>query len=342
MAFFPRLRRAPSLQYLNQRNYSHLRPLASSQISANDLKFQKLQLMTTRQLSMDSFLKQDSVTQYVLDSIVDSKLSWWLAEKLLWVHDGLGVPWWTVIIMASMSRFIFVLPTQAYSQKVIARRKMAYTEMEEKIPKLKNKVNNIGKQNQWSFTKTRARFHVEQAKLKRSLIIKHNCANMKIFAPLYLQMPIFLSFNAALRKISNGDELMMTEGPPLMTNLTLPVETWILPIFVGSIYWLSLQVNASQVHNISAVTMSSGVLSRQKFMRYFIHSLILVMVFLCGQVESGLALFWAGSATSALASNLLLISPRVLSLLRIPRFPGDPKHPYRTFADYLATKLKLK
>ena len=154
-------------------------------------------------------------------------------------------------------------------------------------------------------------------------------------------MPIFISFNAAIRKIKNGDELMMSEGPILMTNLTLPVETWILPIFIGSMYWLSMQVNLSQVINVSAVSLGTRI-TKMKPVKYFLNGVILLMVYISGQVESGITLFWAGSATIALMSNLILLSPRVLRMLKIPKFQDDPKEPYKMYFDYLAKKFKLK
>ena len=323
-----------------QRHYSGLRPLSVVICKSVDNNYSPRKMTITRNFSIKSLTEQDGVTKYVLEAIMDSKFTWQLAEKMVWVHDGLDLPWWSVIILASISSLLVVFPLLAYSQKVIARRKLAYLEVEKEMPELKYRATQLSRQKKLSFDETRSNFQLERLKLVQKTIIKYNCANLKIFAPAYVQLPFFLSFNAAIRKVSNGDELMMTEGPMFMTNLTLPVETWILPLFVGSLFWLSLQVNLSQKSKTQAVT---GLKSKLTpiIVRHFVNGLILLMVYLCGQVESGLALYWASSAASAYASNLVLISPRVLRQLRIPRFEDDPKHPYRTYGQFLARKFKL-
>ena len=321
-----------------QRQYSGLRPL--SVVMCNSAVNLQSSRQMKRHFSIKSLTEQDRVTEYVLNSIMDSSLTWKIAEKMVLVHDGLGIPWWSVIILASITSRLIVFPLLAYSQKVIARRKLAYLECEKLMPELKSTTTKLSKRKSLSFDQTRKEFHIERVKLVQKTIIKYNCSNMKIFAPGYVQLPFFLCFNSAIRKIRNGDELMMTEGPIFMTNLTVPVETWILPMFVGSLFWLSMQVNLSQTSRVEAVTNNNNWL-RGKVVRTFTNALILLMVYLCGQVESGLALYWASSAATALASNLVLLSPRMLRLLRIPRFENDPKHPYKTYGQFVAQKLKL-
>ena len=327
-------------RFNQQRDYSGLRPLPVVICKSVDNNYNPRKRTIERNFSIKSLTEQDGVTKYMLEAIMDSKFTWMLAEKMVWVHDGLGLPWWSVIILASISSRLVVFPLLVYSQKVIARRKLAYLEVEKEMPQVKYSTTQLSRQKKLSFDETRRTFHLERIKLVQKTIIKYNCANLKIFAPAYVQLPFFLSFNAAIRKVSNGDELMMTEGPMFMTNLTLPVETWILPLFVGSLFWLSLQVNLSQASKMQAMT-SLNSNRTQTIVRYFVNGLILVMVYFCGQVESGLALYWASSAASAYASNLVLISPRVLRQLGIPRFENDPKHPYRTYGQFLAQKFKL-
>ena len=127
----------------------------------------------TRNFSIKSLTEQDGVTKYVLEAIMDSKFTWQLAEKMVWVHDGLDLPWWSVIILASISSRLVVFPLLAYSQKVIARRKLAYLEVEKEMPELKYRATQLSRQKKLSFDETRSNFQLERLKLVQKTIIKY-------------------------------------------------------------------------------------------------------------------------------------------------------------------------
>ena len=47
------------------------------------------------------------------------------------------------------------------------------------------------------------------------------------------------------------------------------------------------------------------------FLMFFTNGMILFLVYISTQAHSGIALYWASSAAVGLASNLILVSPKV-------------------------------
>jgi membrane protein insertase Oxa1/YidC/SpoIIIJ len=62
------------------------------------------------------------------------------------------------------------------------------------------------------------------------------------------------------------------------------------------------------------------------------------MAFLSSQGPSAVALYWMMSGFSAVAVNLILMSPKMRRFVRIPKLDTESQHPYKQ----LASNFKLR
>jgi len=112
-----------------------------------------------------------------------------------------------------------------------------------------------------------------------------------------------------------------------MPDLTLPVETLAMPFLLGSLWFLSLELNYNQGKRIKPEGKTAKAF--QFIFKTGSRALILWIVYLSTKVESGVTLYWVSSASVGLLSNLILMSPKFRSSVGIMRFDGDPDKPYK-------------
>ena len=85
----------------------------------------------------------------------------------------------------------------------------------------------------------------------------------------------------------------------------------------------------------------------RKMMRNLNYVLAAWMFYLSCKFESGMALFWIGTNTGALATSLLLMNPKVKRYFRIKAFKGEARRPYynlynNTVADLISNVKSMK
>ena len=112
-----------------------------------------------------------------------------------------------------------------------------------------------------------------------------------------------------------------------MPDLTLPVETLTMPILLGSLWFLSMKVFDNQNKRIEIQGKSAKVF--EVMGKIVTRGLILWIVYLSTKVEFGVTLYWVGSASVGLISNLILMSPKFRNSVGIMRFDKDPDKPYQ-------------
>lgn len=74
----------------------------------------------------------------------------------------------------------------------------------------------------------------------------------------------------------------------------------------------------------------------QKYGQYFFRGISILMVPIAAFVPSGLALYWVTSSTFGLLQNLIILSPKVRRIARIPKVDSEHEHPYK----YLLCKIR--
>lgn len=74
----------------------------------------------------------------------------------------------------------------------------------------------------------------------------------------------------------------------------------------------------------------------QKYGQYFFRTISIIMVPIAAFVPAGLSLYWVSSSTFGLVQNLLILSPKVRRIARIPKVNSEHERPYK----HLFEKIK--
>ena len=328
------------------RNFSHLQKVSSTILTKKDFCQHH---QDHNQIQIRNLSAFQSYVQFINDSmtkLADSDLTVWLSDQVIYFHEISGLPWWVVILSTSIAMRGFLLfPTQIFAERTLSRRVLAYLEMNnETIPALKTQLNAIARaQNDKNFEFYKKQFEAMRIQLYRETIAKYNCSVIKIFLPQYCQIPVFLSSTMALRRLSSKPELLdvklqlLNGGPFLMPDLTVPVDTLVLPIFLGTLFWLGMEVNLNK--NKPQLVRESKNRILPKILINTGRGLILLMVYFSTKVESSIVLYWTGSAAVGLISNLVIMSPKLRRAVGIRKTPADEEHPYKVLYDNMISKI---
>ena len=307
----------------------HLDKFSATSISDRDMilqnQMQPLQMMVPkREFSYQEYLETiNSGVKY----LSDSKLTTMFMDQYVTLHEFTGMPWWAIILGTSIFyRGILMFPAQIFTQHVIVRRKLAIEELETKtIPALKRVVTAKAKKNLWTFDQTKRHFKEKEIQLIEFTNVKYNCVRKKMYLPQYIQMPVWMSMTMAWYKLICSSEYrsdFLTQGPILMSDLISAPSSLFLPLCIGLLFVSSIQVNLL-LHRIEKQSIYG------RFMLGFSYGFVSLLVFMSTLLPNGLALYFAGNGVAALASNLILVSPRAKTLFRIKSFPDDPEKPYK-------------
>ncbi|XP_039921741.1 cytochrome c oxidase assembly protein COX18, mitochondrial [Hirundo rustica] len=172
------------------------------------------------------------------------------------------------------------------------------------------------------------------------LYVRDNCHPFKATLLLWVQIPMWVCVSLALRNCSVGalgsavQEQFSSGGALWFPDLTAPDSTWILPVSLGLVNLLVVEIFASQ---------KKMPISRfQKLVTNFFRTMSVVMIPIAAAVPSSMALYWLSSSLVGLSHNLLLRSPTFRRLCCIPRTKSDSDTPYRDIVAALATKYSFK
>ncbi|XP_014384961.1 PREDICTED: mitochondrial inner membrane protein COX18 [Myotis brandtii] len=129
-------------------------------------------------------------------------------------------------------------------------------------------------------------------------------------------------------------EQLATGGVLWFPDLTALDSTWILPICIGAINLIIVEIVALQKSRMSRF--QTGV-------TYFVRGISVLMIPIAATVPSSLVLYWLCSSFMGLSQNLLLRSPRFRQFCRIPLTKGDSDTPYKDlFAAFYAKYISRK
>lgn len=174
------------------------------------------------------------------------------------------------------------------------------------------------------------------------LYVRDNCHPFKASLLMWIQIPVWVFVSVALRNCSVGaadsevlavQEQLSTGGTLWFTDLTIPDTTWILPVSLGLLNLLIVEIFALRKLELSRF---------QKYVTNFIRGLSILMVPIAATVPSSMALYWLFSSFMGLSHNLLLRSPTFRRLCRIPRTKSDSDTPYRDIVSAFYTKYFFK
>ncbi|XP_056423920.1 cytochrome c oxidase assembly protein COX18, mitochondrial isoform X2 [Hyla sarda] len=181
-------------------------------------------------------------------------------------------------------------------------------------------------------------------RLITELYVRDNCHPFKASLIMWIQIPMWLFVSLALRNFSfntsgsNADDMVYKQlqngGTLWFSDLTMPDSTWILPVLLGSINLLLVEMFALRTMELSRF---------QKYLTNVVRGITLLMIPLAASVPSSMALYWVSSSVVGLVHNLLLRSPTVRRLFRIPHTKTDSDTPYKDLlAAFVAKYIQKK
>ncbi|NXU52267.1 COX18 protein, partial [Turnix velox] len=272
----------------------------------------------------------------------------WAEEGLLVLQEACGMPWWAAISCgAALLRTAVTLPLAAHQARLLAKLENLQPEIKTLAERLHYEVAVRGKQQGWSEKVARFHFKKNLRRIITELYIRDNCHPFKATLLVWVQIPMWVCVSLALRNCSvgaRGSEVILNPifsfsflvvkeefsggGTLWFTDLTAPDSTWILPVLLGVLNLLIVEIFSSQ---------KMGASRFQKFATNFFRVVSVVMIPIAATVPSSMALYWLSSSFVGLSHNLLLRLPTFRRLCCIPRTKSDSDTPYRDLVSALAT-----
>uniref|UniRef100_A0A8C0LTA9 Cytochrome c oxidase assembly factor COX18 n=1 Tax=Canis lupus dingo TaxID=286419 RepID=A0A8C0LTA9_CANLU len=224
--------------------------------------------------------------------------------------------------------------------------RIAVLKVENLQPEIKNIARHLNQevavranQLKWSKRVARLTYLKNMRRLVSELYVRDNCHPFKATILVWIQFPMWIFMSVALRNFSTGaahsegfsvQEQLATDGILWFPDLTALDSTWILPISVGVINLLIVEIFALQ---------KIGMSRFQTYITYFVRAVSVLMIPVAATVPSSIVLYWLCSSLMGLSQNLLLRSPRFRQLCRIPLTKSDSDSPYKDLFAAFYTKF---
>ncbi|KAM4854795.1 cytochrome c oxidase assembly protein COX18, mitochondrial [Thomomys bottae] len=265
-------------------------------------------------------------------------------EVLLGAHAATGLPWWGSILLTTAAlRGAITLPLAAYQQYILAKVENLQPEIQNIARHLNQEVAVHARQLGWSKRVSKLTYLKNMRRLVSELYVRDNCHPFKASVLVWIQIPMWIFVSVALRNFSIGaahsegfsvQEQLASGGVLWFPDLTALDSTWILPISLGVLNLLIVEIFAVQ---------KSGMSRFQVYITHFVRAVSLLMIPIAATVPSSIALYWFCSSFMGLSQNLLLRSPGFRQLCRIPPTKLDSDTPYKDlFAAFYAKFISRK
>ncbi|XP_064458077.1 cytochrome c oxidase assembly protein COX18, mitochondrial-like [Ornithodoros turicata] len=269
------------------------------------------------------------------------------AQQLLeYVHLTTGMSWCHTIILTSLAlRTVTTFPLAIYQNHVLARLRNLNPEIAKLVPELRNETNLAVKMFKLSEKRAKLLYKHSLKKQINKLIIRDNCHPFKSTVVMLVQIPVWISFSVALRNMAfmmpyqdmaaQALFLELSVGGALwFTNLTVPDPLFIMPVLLGAVNLLNIEMNA--------LKRAGNITRYAKVVTNVFRVLSLVMIPIASMMPSDVALYWLCSSGFALGQNVALTSPSFRRFCRIPVVAGESQTPFQDICQNLKKRLRLK
>uniref|UniRef100_A0A3B4UVZ3 Cytochrome c oxidase assembly factor COX18 n=1 Tax=Seriola dumerili TaxID=41447 RepID=A0A3B4UVZ3_SERDU len=263
-------------------------------------------------------------------SLADSALVHLCEHFLVSVQQVSGLPWWMSIAVATLSvRTLITLPLAAHQLVIVSKVEGLQMEISELAKRLRYEVS-VRARERGSYLNLF--YLLKLIILLSGLYIRDNCHPFKASLLVWVQLPLWISLSLALRNLSlyyeAGSECDLAAGGALwFSDLTSPDSTWILPVCLGLINLLIVEVFSLQ--RVSPTRF-------QKLVLNFTRGFSVLMIPIAATVPSSMALYWFTSSLLGFSHNLLLRSPAIHKILKLQTPRSDS--PYRDLLSAFISK----
>lgn len=267
-------------------------------------------------------------------------------QNLINFHDYTGLPWWaTIIVTTIVLRTIITSPLTVYTNKIAIRLEQIGAEMPPIVAELKMETAQAKHLYNLSDRDTQRLFRHNVKLQWDKLVVRENCHPAKLLIVLWTQIPLWVCQSMAIRNMLNMlpdpnsidaqiiYALLTVGGFGWIHNLTAVDSTLILPVTFCLLNLANIE--------LTTLTKSSEPGRLQNALTIIFRIFAIGLVPVAASVPSCLTLYWTTSSAFSLAQNLLLVSPRVKRVLRIPATSKDHMDtPYRTIAARFSKKMQ--
>lgn len=284
-----------------------------------------------RHISTSPHLSSNNDNSSIVSFITESNVVHTIQDILVKFHDVTGLSWWATVIISTLAvRTIFLLPLAIHQHYISAKleevNKSLDTDVKAEITK---QVNDLSKKNNWD-SKTMSQIYKKMTRERRhEMIIKNNCHPAKTLITVLIQAPIWVCLSSALRNLvlmlpSRDIDaqiifLQMKASSFLwLSDLTLPDQTWTIPICLAAVNLFLLQVN------YLARKQQKGI---GKLILVVFRCFSVYMAYISSTVPSIISLYWLTSSCYGFAQNVMLLTPKVRKLFGIPITDSIRKNP---------------
>ncbi|XP_024120366.1 cytochrome c oxidase assembly protein COX18, mitochondrial [Oryzias melastigma] len=265
-------------------------------------------------------------------SLADSAPVHLCEDVLVSVQQLSGLPWWMSIIAATLTvRTAVTLPLAAYQLIIVSKVEALQVEISELAKRLRYEVSVRAKERGWTDNQSRFQFKKNLRRIVSQLYIRDNCHPFKASLLVWVQLPLWISLSLALRNLSLNQSALQEElaagGALWFSDLTVPDSTWILPVCLGLTNLIIVEVFSLQRVGVSGV---------QRLVLNGIRGFCVLMIPIAAMVPSSMALYWFTSSLVGFSHNLILRSPAVHKILRLPTRRSET--PYRDLLSAFISK----
>ncbi|ESN96932.1 hypothetical protein HELRODRAFT_114451 [Helobdella robusta] len=215
------------------------------------------------------------------------------------LHVGLGVPWWSAIVIGTFFLRLVTFPLVVLGQRNAANMHN-YMPIMQKLQNKFSKAKSVGNS-------------LETAKAGAQLynFMKENNVNpLKNMLVPFIQLPIFVSVFVGIRQMANLPvESMGSGGIAWFTDLTSPDPFFILPIMTTLTFYATVELG---VDGVRASTMT-------RTMKVFMRVLPFLIMPFTVNFPAGLLLYWLTSNIFSLIQVLFMKIDGVKRALKIPQ-----------------------
>lgn len=270
----------------------------------------------------------------------------YVQDSLICLHSFIGMPWWTtIVITAFITKMMVTFPLSLYQHYIIAKVENLKPEMDEIVKELRYETNFNVMKHGWPEKYARRVYNEALKKRWNELIVRDNCHPMKGLVLVLVQFPLWVTISVAFRNLCymlphyspNAEQTyqeLAVGGFGWITNLTDIDHFFVLPVLLGLINLAIIEIQLMlRVREPSKL---------QKYLTNFIRTISVVMVPIIAFVPSCMGLYWVCSSAFGLFYNLVVISPKIRRLVRIPKTNSEFDHPYAHLLLKIKYLLRLK
>lgn len=226
--------------------------------------------------------------------------SWYTTSALMYAieyfHVAQDMEWWAAIVATTVAMRVVALPLTVMQQKNAARMHLAKPEIEA--------INKLAQ----THSQDKEALERYQAEIWK-IWAKYDCNPVKMFAPLFVQAPVFISFFIAIQRMSAGVPSFATGGASWFTDLSVADATYALPLLSSLTFLASVETNPP-----------NGT-EPQVGMKWGMRALAAVMIPLTASFPQGVFVYWVTTNVFSLFQATALRAPALKKLAGIPDVP---------------------